>query len=325
MKLLTIGVCLSLLLISCKNKNEKDNRDNEAVVFKKATVDFVPVSSVQLASGKLYRAESFPSTYIKQRPVDVWLPENYSEEKKYDVLYMHDGQMLFDATTTWNKQEWKVDEWASKLQKEGKVKDFIVVAIHNISDIRWLDLFPQKAFDFIDAQKQAELKSIPAAVDFKLNGDNYLKFMVNELKPIIDSKFSVHTDKEHTFVMGSSMGGLMSMYAISEYPTVFGGAACISTHWVGGMPIPNNPYPNAIFEYMSIKFPAANDQKVYFDYGDKTLDSNYPPFASKVDEILASKGYNETNSKNLFFEGADHSENSWNTRLDQPLVFLLGK
>ncbi|AUC14900.1 esterase [Tenacibaculum sp. SZ-18] len=324
MKLLKISICLSLFMVACKNKSDDAKKNTESIVVEKPTVKFNPVDNVELSGGTLYRAELFPSSYITPRPVDVWLPDNYSADKKYNVLYMHDGQMLFDAKTTWNKQEWKVDEWATNLQKEGKVKDFIVVAIHNISNIRWLDLFPKKAFDFIDAQKQAELKSIPMAVEFKLSGDDYLRFLVNELKPLIDEKYSVYTDKEHTFVMGSSMGGLMSMYAISEYPTIFGGAACISTHWIGSMPMADNPYPKAIFEYMKINLPESKDQKLYFDYGDKTLDAYYPKYASQVDEILESKGYNEINSKNIFFEGADHSENSWNVRLDQPLTFLLG-
>jgi hypothetical protein len=70
--------------------------------------------------------------------------------------------------------------------------------------------------------------------------------------------------------------------------------------------------------------PKAGNHKLYFDYGNKTLDAHYPQYASRVDEILKSKGYTEQNSKNLFFEGTDHSENSWNQRLDQPLIFLLG-
>jgi predicted alpha/beta superfamily hydrolase len=325
MKLIKLGICLSLLFASCKSESTKKSNDEEAVINPKTEINFEPVTGVELSGGKLLRAENFPSSYIKQRPVDIWLPDNYSSDKKYSVLYMHDGQMLFDAKTTWNKQEWKVDEWATQLQKDGKVQDFIVVAIHNISDLRWLDLFPEKAFNFIDPQTQQELRNIPMAVEFKFNGDNYLKFIINEVKPFIDSNYSVYTDKAHTFVMGSSMGGLMSMYAISEYPDIFGGAACISTHWLGSMPMANNPYPKAIFEYMNANFPQSQDQKVYFDYGDKTLDAHYPQYAKQVDEVLEAKGYNNTNSKNIFFEGADHSENSWNTRLDQPLVFLLGK
>lgn len=284
-----------------------------------------PVANAELASGKLLRIEDFPTKYITQRPVDVWLPENYSDTKKYAVLYMHDGQMLFDASTTWNKQEWKVDEWVSTLMQQGKIKDVIVVAIHNISDIRWQDLFPQKAIHNIDKAILNKLKDISGNKNFNLNGNNYLKFIVEDLKPYIDQNFSTLKTRENTFVMGSSMGGLMSVYAVAEYPEVFGGAACLSTHWVGAMPTENNPFTEAIFKYMQANLPQAGTHKLYFDYGNKTLDAHYPKYAPKVDAILQAKGYNNTNAKNLFFEGTDHSENSWNKRLDVPLTFLLNK
>lgn len=321
----SLSILVLLLIFSCKENTK--NQDILTLVQEteeQSIVEFKTVEGAKLASGQLLRVEDFPSEYIKPRPVDVWLPEDYSVDKKYNVLYMHDGQMLFDSTTTWNKQEWKVDEWASTLISNGKTKDFIVVGIYNIADIRWQDLFPQKAFDYISEEAKSELKNIAGSKDFKLNGDNYLKFLVEELKPVIDSTYSVYKDEEHTFVMGSSMGGLMSMYAISEYPQVFGGAACISTHWVGAMPMENNPYPDAIFKYMEDNLPQGGQHKLYFDYGNKTLDEHYPQYAPRVDTILKQKEYTEDNAKNLFFEGTDHSENSWNARLDQPLTFLLG-
>lgn len=293
----------------------------------KNKVDFKRLEKAVLAGGSLFRVDSFPSNYITPRPVDVWLPEGYSKAKKYNVLYMHDGQNLFDETTTWNKQEWKVDDWATQLMSDNKTKDFIVVGIHNIPQIRWQDLFPEKAMDFMTIKVKDSLMTLAKKsnynVDFK--GDEYLKFLVEELKPVIDNQYSVYTDRSHTFVAGSSMGGLMSMYAISEYPNVFAGAACVSTHWVGAMPMPNNPYPEAIFNYMEANLPQAGSHKLYFDYGNKTLDQNYPQYAPRVDEILKAKGYLEADSKNLFFEGTDHSENSWNKRLDLPLTFLLGR
>ncbi len=318
MKHLLIIALSSLIILACKKAKVKDVEVSAKIEFKK-------LENVVLAGGHLFRADSFPSKFITPRPVDVWLPESYSKDKKYSVLYMHDGQMLFDAKTTWNKQEWKVDEWATQLIDTEKTIDFIVVAIHNIPSIRWQDLFPQKAYNFIDESVKDSLKDIAGKRNIKLNGDNYLRFLVEELKPVIDSSYSVHTDREQTFVMGSSMGGLMSMYAISEYPNVFGRAACVSTHWVGAMPMPNNPYPEAIFKYMEANLPKAGLHKLYFDYGNKTLDQHYPQYAPRVDQILKSKGYNEANSKNLFFKGTDHSENSWNKRLNEPLVFLLGK
>lgn len=325
MRVAIVFLLSCLFIVSCKEETNENKVIEAEVVKNLPNVNFQHLKDAVLYKGEIHRVDSFPSKYIQPRAVDVWLPESYDENKKYAVLYMHDGQMLFDSTTTWNKQEWKVDEWASNLMSEGKSKDFIVVGIHNIPKIRWQDLFPENAFKILEKSVQDELfkEATNADIETKFSGDNYLKFVVEELKPIIDKTYSVQTDRENTFVMGSSMGGLMSMYAVSEYPEVFGGAACISTHWVGAMPMLNNPYPDAIFKYMEANLPKAGSHKLYFDYGNKTLDEHYTQYASRVNEILKAKGYTEKDSKNLFFEGADHSENSWNKRLDQPLEFLL--
>ncbi|MUU78746.1 alpha/beta hydrolase [Winogradskyella endarachnes] len=325
MKPILLLLCVSFLMFSCKNETKTEEVTSPETVVIEAPLNFQHFKSATLYKGEIHRIDSFPSKYIAPRPVDVWLPESYVENKTYNVLYMHDGQMLFDSLTTWNEQEWKVDEWASVLMEEGKTKDFIVVGIHNIAALRWQDLFPQKAFNYINEAAKDSLKDLSGSTNFKLNGDNYLKFIVEELKPVIDKTYAVHTDKAHTFVMGSSMGGLMSMYAISEYPDVFGGAACLSTHWPGAMPMENNPYPVGIFKYMDANLPTADEHKLYFDYGNETLDQYYPQYAPRVDAVLKAKGYTSSDSKNLFFEGTNHSEISWNQRLDQPLVFLLGQ
>lgn len=316
-------ILLFVLHLSCKNEVKKENSVNNPI----RETYFKAYHKAQLSSGKLMRLDSLPSKYITSRPVDIWLPKNYSKEKKYAVVYMHDGQMLFDSTSTWNKQEWKVDEWASKLMDENKTKDFIVVAIHNIMEERWQDLFPQKAFDYLSEQDKIRINQQKNHIKqgSKLNGDNYLKFLTEELKPIVDSEFSVYKNKENTVVMGSSMGGLMSMYAICEYPNIFGGAGCLSTHWPGAKPIDNNPLPKTILKYMENNLPDPATHDIYFDYGTETLDAFYPQYAPKVNRILISKGYSEENFRNLLFEGTDHSENSWNQRLNVPLTFLLGQ
>jgi len=310
-------IFVGIILVSCSSKNSNSFKNIESAIVEDAV----------LASGKLIRVDSFPSQYIQPRPVDVWLPENYSENKKYAVLYMHDGQMLFDATKTWNKQEWKIDEAATDLMEQKITKDFIVVGVHNIPDTRWKDLFPEKAMGFMDKDRKDEVyrKAKESGFDINFTGDEYLKFIVSELKPYIDATYSVSSDKENTFVAGSSMGGLMSMYAISEYPTVFEGAACISTHWVGGMAEKNNPFPSAIFKYVEANIPDSNNHKMYFDYGDKTLDRHYSQYASLVDDMFLEKGYSANNYRNLFFPEADHSEQSWQTRIHLPLTFLLKK
>tara|TARA_R110002072_G_scaffold95197_15_gene209839 strand:+ start:272 stop:1219 length:948 start_codon:yes stop_codon:yes gene_type:complete len=303
-------------IISCQTQEKKDSK----IVVKTD-------HGIQLGSGTIQRIDSFPSKNIVPRSVDIWLPDNYSSDKKYAVLYMHDGQMLFDSLSTWNKQEWKVDEWAGQLQKEGKTKDFIIVAPHNISKIRWNDYFPEKAFNYLSKSAQDSLKMMAKKNNFEMtmNADEYLKFLTEELKPYIDQNYSVQTDKANTVVSGSSMGGLISMYAISEYPDVFGAAACISTHWPGAGVYEGNPMPEAIFAYMKEHTPSSKDHRLYFDYGTKTLDQFYPQYAETVNKIYTDNGYDSTNFVNRLFEGADHSENSWNQRLDIPFIFLLGK
>ena len=288
------------------------------------------VEATTVSSGKIVLLEPLPSKYIKNRRVQVWLPDGYSIKQKYNVLYMHDGQMLFDASTTWNNQEWGVDEVAGELISNQKTKPFIIVAIDNSPDARHSEYFPQKVMQSLVNNKPLELfklyknkkQAIKATTVFS---DRYLWFLVNELKPYIDSHFSVLTEAENTFIMGSSMGGLISIYAISEYPEIFGGAACLSTHWPGVGRGDQNPIPQALFEYLEAYLPSPKNHKFYFDYGNQTLDSLYPPLQKKVDEIMQAKGYREQSWITRFYDGADHSEKSWRKRLHVPLIFLLGK
>jgi len=279
-------------------------------------------------SGAITRIENFNSHFVTPRNIDIWLPQGFNKEKKYAVVYMHDGQSLFDSTITWNHQAWNVSRVATKLMREGKVMDFIVVGIWNGGNTRHSDYFPQKPYeqlsreqkDFVSGQL---LKNGRTTGNFQPQSDNYLKFIVKELKPFIDKNYPVYKDRKHTFIMGSSMGGLISMYAICEYPKVFGGAACMSTHWPGIFSMENNPVPDVFFQYMKNHLPAYRNHLFYFDYGDKTLDSLYQPLQLKVDEIMKEKGYTDKYLTTKFFPGDDHSERSWSGRLDIPLTFLL--
>ncbi|WP_333877185.1 alpha/beta hydrolase [Flavobacterium sp.] len=290
----------------------------------------VSKAQISLHSGTIQRFENFESRYIPSRNIDVWLPDGYSADEKYAVLYMHDGQMLFDANTTWNKQAWEVDEVAWKLNADGKVKKFIVVGIWNIQEKRHPEYFPQKPYENLTAvqkdtitaqlQKAGRTKEI-----FKPYSDLYLKFLVTELKPFIDKRFSTATDKDNTFIAGSSMGGLISLYAICEYPEVFGGAACLSTHWPGIFAVENNPIPDAFYAYLREKLPNPKTHRIYFDYGDQTLDALYPPLQQKADGLMREKGFTETQWITRYFPGKNHSEEAWAERLHIPMEFLLKK
>jgi len=284
-----------------------------------------------VSSGTLKRHESFYSHYITARHIDVWLPEGYSVTRKYSVLYMHDGQMLFDSATTWNKQTWDADDVITKLLQENKINDIIVVGIWNGGTTRHTDYFPQKPFESLTLEQKEKIFTAARANgnsvfnEQKINSDNYLKFLVKELKPFIDKNYSTYKDRSHTFIAGSSMGGLISMYAICEYPKVFGGAACMSTHWPGIFSMEGNPIPDAFINYLKTKLPDPKKHKFYFDYGTATLDALYPPLQQKADEVMKEKGFTGKNWITKEFPGEDHSEKAWHKRLQIPLTFLLGK
>jgi predicted alpha/beta superfamily hydrolase len=270
----------------------------------------------KVSSGKIIRIENFQSRYTTERNVDIWLPQAYKETSKYAVLYMHDGQMLYDPELTWNQQAWHIDKVASKLWEKDKMADFIVVGIWNDGKTRHSDYFPQKPFDALKPEDRGGINA---------QSDNYLKFLVEELKPYVDSNFSVYKDREHTYVMGSSMGGLISLYALCEYPNLFGGAACMSTHWVGTYTLENNPIPQLMLDYLDKHLPAPNLHKIYFDCGDQTLDSLYTGIQTKVDSLMYSKGYDKEHWITRYFPGEDHSERAWSKRLHLPLEFLFLK
>lgn len=283
----------------------------------------------KVSSGIIERIENFKSKFVTERNIDIWLPSDYTPSKKYAVLYMHDGQMLYDASQTWNKQSWEVDEVLDKLIASHQVNPVIIVGIWNGGTTRHYDYFPQKPFEMLSKKQQDSIYNLNRSEGVKLfngkvNSDNYLKFIVKELKPLIDKKYAVHKDIHHTYIAGSSMGGLISMYAICEYPDVFGGAACLSTHWPGIFQLENNPIPNAFYRYLKMKLPNPKNHKLYFDFGTATLDALYEPLQNEVDLIIKQKGYDSKHWMTKKFEGENHSELAWQKRLHIPFLFLFG-
>jgi enterochelin esterase-like enzyme len=283
-----------------------------------------------VVSGRVERVALFESAYIPARCIDIWLPASYDAKTPHAVLYMHDGAMLFDSSITWNNQEWGVDETITQLMGEQKIGPVIVVGIWNAGRERHSEYFPEKAFNKLSAALQdsfvnkAERSEGIPLFNAKPRADAYLKFLVNELKPYMDAKYSTLKNVEHTFIAGASMGGLISMYALCEYPTVFGGAACMSTHWPGGFSNDNLLF-SEIRNYMKENLPVNSSHRLYFDYGTETLDEIYEPYQQSIDSLMMEKGYSESNWKTMKFEGDDHSEKSWSKRFRNPILFLVGK
>ena len=263
----------------------------------------------------LQRLEDFPSRFITPRHVDIWLPPAYADqaELRFPVLYMHDGQNLFDPALSYGGVDWGMDEAVQRWMAQTGRPGVIVVGIWN-SPQRWQDYMPARPL--AAPQASAGLKRFIRQAGGPPRSDDYLRFLVQELKPFIDAHLRTLPEREHTLVMGSSMGGLISLYALSEYPLVFGGAGCLSTHWPAG--------GHRLVKAMGAVLPRAGGHRLYFDYGTATLDESYEPYQQALDRWIRAAGYRQgVDWLTRKFEGAEHSERAWRVRVDLPHGFLL--
>jgi pimeloyl-ACP methyl ester carboxylesterase len=294
---------------------------------------FVPAlaNAATFGPGRLDHYRNFPSHYADPRNVSVWLPPDYDPKgAPYAVLYMHDGQNLFDPATGYGNKEWGIDEVGAKLIGEGAMRRTIIVGIWNTPK-RLREYVPAKAFDRLPAAYIERVKGLYGGDPLS---DGYLKFIVRELKPFIDRGYNVARDRENTAIMGSSMGGLISLYALTEYPEIFGAAGAVSTHWPLLLPPEGEELSDrdvdavatAFEAYLEKSLPRPGRHLLYFDHGSETLDRHYAAYQARIDGLVASRGWTrERNWISRNFPGAAHNEDAWRARVDIPLRFLLGE
>jgi predicted alpha/beta superfamily hydrolase len=268
-------------------------------------------------TGTVERFAITNSTWVERRNVDVWLPPSYftadAATRRYPVLYVHDGQNVFDPATSFIGVDWGLDETATRLIAERKIPELIIVAVWNTPQ-RLSEYMPPRV---IAVASEAEAAGAFQAVREKPRGDAYLKFLVTELKLAIDTHYRTLTNRAHTHIMGSSMGGLISLAALCDYPEVFGGAAGLSTSWTVAGGIAARELPKQL--------PDPATHKIYFDYGAEAKDERYEKFQFAVDAQLRAAGYVAgSNWMTKSFPGAEHSERAWRDRVHVPLQFLLG-
>lgn len=270
--------------------------------------------------GSLKTIAQFPSKYVEPRRVDIWLPEGYSDKNTYAVVYMHDGQNLFDPAFGYGGQIWAVDEALQVLINKKKVRPAIVVAIWSTAK-RIQEYLPVPAFELLSSDRRTLLRS--ERIDHPIS-DNYLKFIVEELKPFVDRNFATASERTGTFIMGSDMGGMVSLYALAEYPAVFGGAASMSTHWPLSLEQNDPGYSIPYIQWLRRHLPPPLVHRIYFDFGTETLDARYAMHQQLMDDAMKSAGYELgalwTSKK---FQGDGHNEASWRKRVQIPLEFLL--
>ncbi len=258
-------------------------------------------------TGDVRHYRSFHSTLLRNdRDLVIYLPPGYDTNPKarYSVLYLHDGQNLFDGATSFIPgKEWQIDETAQRLIAAGKREPLIIVGINNTGKDRIDEYTPVQ-----DAKRKMGGKA-----------DLYGRMLVEELKPLIDANYRTIPDAQHTGLGGSSLGGLVSLYLGLKYPKVFGRLAVVlPSVWFADKHIVTNA--NALTAKPKVR--------IWMDMG--TKEGGYAEDAQKavsdarlLRDTLVKKGWKSGKDLQYFeAEGAEHNESAWAERVERILTFL---
>lgn len=248
---------------------------------------------------------AFPSQLVGARDIQVYLPPRYDgESRRYPVLYMQDGQNIFDPGAV--GKEWEMDETADALVRDGKIQPLIIVGIPNTKERR-----DEYTPTYVEWER-------PDGTVVKGGGkaDVYGRYLIEELKPFIDRTYRTQTDAAGTALGGSSLGGLVSLWLALEHPQVFGGALAVSpTVW----------WDNNVILTKIAALPGPLPIRVWVDIGGlegKEAVSG----VRRLREALINKGW-KLGVDFEYFEQADgqHDEISWGSRVERMLTFLDGR
>lgn len=246
-------------------------------------------------TGQVKYYSNFTGEKVLPRDIIVWLPPSYDSlaNKYYPVLYMQDGQNIFDPSTSAFGVDWQVDETADSLIKAGAINEIIIVGIYNTN-------FRSSEYSENDT------------------GYTYLNFIKEELKPFIDSSYRTLPDKINTAIGGSSLGGLISFMMLWENSDVFSKSACLSP----AFKISDIDYVKTVKSYSGVK----KNIKLYIDNGGIGLEQKLQPGVDEMLTALKSKGYEER-KEILYYqdENAEHNEKAWSKRVWRFLEFFFSK
>ncbi|PHS13809.1 MAG: esterase [Kangiella sp.] len=229
----------------------------------------------------------------RNRKLRLYLPPDYEKStKRYPVLYMHDGQNLFDDLTSF-VGEWGIDESLNELYKKNEFS-IIVVGVDNGAEKRMNELSPWMNSKYGVAE-----------------GKQYMEFIVNTVKPYIDNHYRTLTDRNNTAIMGSSMGGLISHYAMFEYPTIFSKAGVFS---------PSFWFAKEVYPFSDKRKLLDNHRLYYLMGGDEGQDT-----VENMDVMVASlitQGVNSESILSRTVDGGEHNERFWRSEFTKAVTWL---
>ena len=286
----------------------------EIADFKKDVRDYIADWRGSGVEGRLVYWTDVPSRFLQHtRHVEIWLPPGYDSATgtRYRVIYMSDGQNLFDPRIAFGGTDWGVDEAVVRLVRRGVIPPVIVVGVWNTAD---------------RSREYSPWHGAP----------QYARFLIEELMPRVNREFRTLTGPANTAAMGSSMGGLLSYYLVAYHPEVFGACGCLSTAFIlseawavrnlGVTPASGGPDTTVyIVRDIARGFRLPRGTRYWFDYGGLGIDSAFGPSHDAVRAWLLRQRLAEGRDFVVRrYPEAAHSEASWRARLDDPLTFLFG-
>ena len=270
----------------------------------------LPGKAVDARSGvtgtvRLHEQVDSSLSSIAPRNVVVWLPPGYSDpanaDRRYPVLYMHDGQNGFDPSTAFLGREWHADEVADRLVREGRLPPLIIVGIWNT---------PERVAEYTPDQDMEPDRGDSKPQGLGGRGLAYLEWIVRDLKPMIDVQYRTRTGPSDTAMMGSSLGGIISLAAAEHHAATFGRVAAVSPSlwWNHG----------SVIDRWRERPPAID--RLWICMGDrerKGMDERLRRFESAIRPAYGPRLHAEV------VPGGTHDEPSWSARLDRVLMFLM--
>lgn len=283
-----------------------------------------------IGQGQAIEWKAVAAPGLPQQRVTVWLPPEYAAQPKrrFPVLYMWDGQNLFDSATTHYGKAWMVQDVLKDMVARGEAEAHIVVGIWSPpGKDRYRTYLPQFAADYAGgevATNIAEMAGGPVASKAQLD------WVADSLKARVDNEFRTLAGAKNTTVVGASMGGIMSCYAIVARPDVFGRAGCVSAHFA--LIDPELAPANAMQieglwgDFLGANLGAPKGRRVWMDHGTEKLDSYYAPWQRMVADDFTALGWREGEDfATRVYQGAEHDENFWHARMPEMLAWLWRK
>lgn len=268
-----------------------------------ARVDSGPFEQPHTLSGHFHILRDFRSEVLdNQRDILVHLPPGYDEqpEMRHPVLYMHDGQNLFDSATAFGGQEWHLDETADSMVMAGQIEPLIIVGINHMGEDRMHELTPT-------ASRKHKAGG---------RGPRYAKFVIEELKPFIDANFRTRPEREHTGTGGASLGGLTALYLGFALPGIFSRLMVMS--------------PSLWWDRRAVlqELRAAHDKvplKIWLDAGTNEGGGTLQNVRMLKNALIRRGWAHGVDLRYLEAQGANHSEPAWAARAGAALAFLFGR